>query len=573
MQQLNSNQSKSWNLTSSQICDVELIMNGGFAPLTGFLNQVNYESVCQNMRLASGALWPIPITLDVTDSFAQTIQIGETIALCDKEAKPLALLTVESLWQADKQQEAALVLGTQDVAHPWVNYLLQHTGNYYLGGTIQHLQDVTHYDFRQQRHSPSQLKKIFKQRGWNKVIAFQTRNPIHRAHFELMSQAMEQSGAKLLLHPVVGQTKAADINHQTRVRCYEHIINKFPADSAMLSLLPLAMRMAGPREALWHALIRKNYGATHFIIGRDHAGPGNDSTGAPFYEPLAAQQLVKQHEAELQMQILTFDEFVYVANRGQYLPATATSEHDQILNISGTAFRNMLYNDEPIPAWFSFPEIITELKKTFPAKGQQGFTVFLTGLSGAGKSTIANALLNRLSEQGERRVSLLDGDLVRKNLSSELGFSKEHRDLNILRIGYVASEITKHRGIAICAPIAPYASIRRQVRESVTEYGGFIEVYVATPLAICEQRDTKGLYQKARLGLITNFTGINDPYEEPIAPEVIIDTSLLSVTEAVEQIITKLKQLNYLIEPTTEITETAYSIQPKLIQSQTMATA
>lgn len=540
------NQLKSLRLTKRQICDVELILNGGFAPLTGFLDQADYLSVCNSMRLTDGTLWPMPITLDVGQHFAQQLEIGETIVLLDQESTPIAQMTLESIWQPDKLAEAKNVLGTTDMAHPQVDHLINTALDYYLGGPITALNPIIHHDFNSLRSTPAELKQFFKQHGWHKVVAFQTRNPIHQAHFELMQQAMMQSNAKLLLHPVVGSTKAGDINHHTRVRCYQHVIKQFPTNSATLSLLPLAMRMAGPREALWHALIRKNYGAHAFIIGRDHAGPGVDSHGKQFYDPYAAQELVKAHEIELAMEILTFPEFVYVKNREQYLPSTSVADDDQVLNISGTKFRSMLAQGEAIPEWFSFPEVINELKKTFPPLHKQGFTIFFTGLSGAGKSTIANALLIKLSEQGDRQVTLLDGDVVRTHLSSELGFSKEHRDLNILRIGYVASEITKHRGIAICAPIAPYAAVRRQVRQTIEEYGGFIEVYVSTPLEVCEERDTKGLYAKARSGLLSNFTGISDPYETPVNPDLVIDTSSLSVTGAVEQITHKLQQLGFL---------------------------
>lgn len=510
--------------------------------------EADYNRVCNEMRLTDGSLFPIPVTLDVGAEYATQLVIGDEITLTDLELKPLALMQIDSIWKPNKQLEAELVLGTSDRKHPQVAILFNNSGEYYVGGKLSSLNDIIHHDFKQLRYSPTELKHYFKQQGWGKVVAFQTRNPIHRAHFELMQQALIQSGAKLLLHPVVGQTKVGDVNHYTRVRCYQQVVRKFAADSAILSLLPLAMRMAGPREALWHALIRKNYGATAFIVGRDHAGPGNDSSDKPFYDPYAAQRLVKQYEAELGMEILTFSEYSYVVNQKCFLPADKLKDSDRVLNISGTKFREMLERGEEIPEWFSFPEVIQELQKTFPSREKQGFTVFFTGLSGAGKSTLANALINRLQEYGDRQITLLDGDIVRSNLSSELGFSREHRDLNIRRIGYVASEITKHRGIAVCAPIAPYAQIRDEVRQNISEYGGFIEIYVATPLEVCELRDTKGLYRLARQGVIKNFTGVSDPYEEPLTPELTIDTSKVSVAEAVEQIVNYLQSAGYIKE-------------------------
>lgn len=533
-------------LNQRQICDVELILNGGFSPLSGFMSEADYNRVCNEMRLVDGSLFPIPVTLDIDAEFVKQLVIGDEIILTDVELNPLALMAIDSIWKPNKQLEAELVLGTSDLKHPQAAILFNNSGEYYIGGKLSPLNNIIHYDFKQLRYTPTELKHYFKQSGWDKVVAFQTRNPIHRAHFELMQQALLQSGAKLLLHPVVGQTKVGDVNHYTRVRCYQQVVGKFAAGSALLSLLPLAMRMAGPREALWHALIRKNYGATAFIVGRDHAGPGNDSAGKPFYDPYAAQQLVKEHEAELGMEILTFSEYAYVANQKCFLPADKLKDSDQVLNISGTKFREMLEQGEEIPEWFSFPEVIQELQKTFPPRDKQGFTIFFTGLSGAGKSTLANALINRLQEYGDRQITLLDGDVVRSNLSSELGFSREHRDLNIRRIGYVASEITKHRGIAVCAPIAPYAQIRDEVRQNVSEFGGFIEIYIATPLAVCESRDSKGLYRLARQGVIKNFTGISDPYEEPLTAELTIDTSKVSVVEAVDKILNYLQSAGYI---------------------------
>jgi sulfate adenylyltransferase len=538
---------KSWDLTPRQLCDLELIMNGGFSPLKGFLNESDYNSVCENLRLKSGELWAMPITLDVSEAFAGSLAKDEEIVLRDLEGVPLAILKVESNWQPDKAKEAELVFGKNDTAHPAVNYLHSQAGSWYLGGEIFGLEMPKHYDYISHRHTPNELRSMFNKNGWDKIVAFQTRNPMHRAHYELTLRAVKEQKASLLLHPVVGMTKPGDIDHYTRVRCYEQIIKKYPEQTSALSLLPLAMRMGGPREALWHAQIRNNYGATHFIVGRDHAGPGKDSLGEDFYDPYAAQVLVEKYADEIGVQVVPFKAVVYVENKAEYHPADEVEETDKILNISGTEFRRRLRNDLDIPSWFSFPDVITELKKSYPAKHKQGFTIFFTGLSGAGKSTIANALMIKLLEHGDRPVTLLDGDIVRKNLSSELSFSKEHRDLNIMRIGYVASEITKHRGIAICAPIAPYAKTRQAVRNEIEQFGGFIEVHVSTSLEVCESRDRKGLYEKARKGIIKHFTGIDDPYEVPTHAEIIVDTTKLSVMESVQHILLEIESMGYLL--------------------------
>jgi len=536
----------SWDLTPRQLCDLELLMNGGFAPLNGFLRRADYERVVSGMRLTDGPLWPIPVTLDVTREFAGQLKTGTQIALRDAEGVPLALLTVEELWEPDLHREARAVFGTEDELHPGVAYLLRTSHPVYIGGRIEGLEPPTHYDFRQLRLTPLEVRAQFRQRGWDKVVAFQTRNPMHRAHLELTHRAAKQVGAKLLLNPSVGMTKPGDIDHYTRVRCYEHLIQRYPDHSAMLALLPLAMRMGGPREAVWHAIIRKNHGCTHFIVGRDHAGPGNDSRGKPFYGPYDAQQLLKKHQDEIGIQMVPFNMMVYVKQRGGYAPEDEIEPGETVMNISGTELRERLQKGREIPEWFSYPEVVAELRKTHPPRNQQGLTVFFTGLSGSGKSTIANALMVKLLEIGGRPVTLLDGDLVRKHLSSELGFSKEHRDINIRRIGYVASEITKNGGIAICAPIAPYAATRRDVRHMIEPVGGFFEVYVSTAIEICEQRDRKGLYAKARAGILKEFTGISDPYEAPEKPELVLDTIGSSIDEEADKIVQLISAAGFL---------------------------
>lgn len=538
---------KKWLLTPRQLCDLELLLNGGFAPLTGFLTQKDYESVLQHNRLANGSLWPMPITLDVDTTFAQTLSLGDIISLHGEDNTVFAHLTVEDVWCPDKNAEAFAVFGSDDIAHPSVHYLMKRAGTHYVGGKITSVALPKHYDFTQLRYTPEQLKQLFAKNHWKNVVAFQTRNPLHRAHVEMTLRALrEVPDAHLLLHPVVGMTKPGDVDHYTRVRCYQKVLAHYPENRAFLSLLPLAMRMGGPKEALWHALIRKNYGCTHFIVGRDHAGPGNNSAGKPFYDPYAAQVLVKEHEKEMGINILTFPEMIYVKERQTYIPSTELKPNETALSISGTQLRQALVEHTPIPSWFSYAEVVTELRRSYKPKSKQGFTLFFTGLSGAGKSTIANALQARLMEKGDHTLVLLDGDIVRRELASELGFSEADRNTNIRRVGYVASLITELGGIALCAAIAPYENIRQEVREKISAKGGFFEIYVATPLAECEKRDPKGLYVNARAGKIPQFTGISAPYETPKHADITIDTTHTTVNDAVEIILQALSKAGYL---------------------------
>jgi sulfate adenylyltransferase len=533
----------SWDLSARQLCDLELLLNGGFSPLKGFMCRPDYEAVLNNMRLADNTLWPVPVTLDVGEDFAAKLKVGDSIALRDPEGLVLAILDIEDLWTADRAEEARKVFGSDDDTHPAVRFLLHESKPVYLGGTLRGLQLPHHYDCGHLRHTPQQMRDYFERMGWNKIVAFQTRNPMHRAHQELTFAAARQVEANLLIHPVVGMTKPGDVDYLTRVRCYESILPRYPEHTTMLSLLPLAMRMGGPREALWHAIIRKNFGCTHMIVGRDHAGPGNNKDGQPFYDPFEAQELLKQHQDEVGIEMVPFKMMVYVEDRAEYVPSDEVKEGEKVLNISGTELRRRLQQGLDIPQWFTFPEVAEVLTRRYPPRAKQGFTVFFTGLSGAGKSTIANALMIRLLEMGDRPVTLLDGDIVRKHLSSELGFSREHRDINVRRIGYVASEITKNGGVAICAPIAPYAITRQQVRDMIQPLGGFIEVHVATPLDVCEERDRKGLYAMARRGEIKEFTGISDPYEVPEEAELTLNTAELSPEQSVQEILLKLENM------------------------------
>jgi sulfate adenylyltransferase len=536
----------SWDLTPRQLCDIEMLLNGAFSPLEGFLEEADYRRVLSDMRLTSGVIWPIPITLDVTPQFAEKLKDGDSIALRDGEGVLTATMEISSIFRPDRELEAKSVFGTTDTKHPGVNFLKTRSNEVYLGGKLRGVEPPMHYDFKHLRDTPKELRDRFQKLGWRRIVAFQTRNPMHRAHQELTFRAAKDVEANLLIQPVVGMTKPGDVDHFTRVRCYEHLVKAYPEQTTALSLLPLAMRMGGPREAVWHAIIRKNYGCTHFIVGRDHAGPGKDSNGKPFYGPYDAQQLMKELEKELDISMVPFKNMVYVEDKAQYFPEDEIEPGARTLDISGTELRRRLQEGADIPEWFSFPAVVAELRRTHPPRHKQGFTVFLTGLSGSGKSTVANALMVKLMEMGGRPVTLLDGDLVRKHLSSELGFSKEHRDLNIQRIGYVASEITKNGGIAICAPIAPYSATRKLVREMIEPLGGFIEVHVATPLAICEQRDRKGLYAKARAGILKQFTGISDPYEVPENPEMRLDTTDATPDMSAHRIIVKLEALGFI---------------------------
>ena len=474
--------SSKWILTSKQRCDLEMITVGAFAPLTGFLAQADYESVLSNNRLVNGSLWPIPINLDVSDEFATQISVGDTIDLIDKGNILLARMTISNKWKPDKYIEANAVFGTLDETHPGVYYLLNHTGNWYLGGSVELVSLPIYYDFLELRHTPAALKQYFLEHDYQQVVAFQTRNPIHRAHFELTLRAAEAINGHILIHPVVGVTKPGDLDYFTRVRCYQKILPYYSKQQATLSLLPLAMRMAGPKEALWHAIIRKNYGCTHFIVGRDHAGPGLNAASEPFYDPYAAQDMVQQHQTEIKIQMIPFEEMVYVKERKKYCLINEVQAQEKALSLSGTKLRQLLLKNEAIPSWFSFPEIINELRAAHPPKSEQGFTIFFTGLSGAGKTTLAQALMAKLRCYGRHHVTLIDGDVVRPILASELGFSKKDRDTNIQRIGYVAAEVTKVGGIALCAAIAPYREAREKNRFLISQMGAYIEIYVATTL-------------------------------------------------------------------------------------------
>jgi sulfate adenylyltransferase len=533
----------SLTLDERGLCDLELMAVGGFSPLKGFLRKADYERVVAEQRLVDGTLWPLPVVLPVTPGAG--FDEGKTVCLRDVYGNLLAFLHIEEIYAYDKDAEALGSYGSTDKKHPSVAHL-QSQPSHYAAGRLEVIRTPPHYDFVELRRTPAELRAHFESLGWPKVVAFQTRNPLHRAHEELTKRAAKQIGGGLLIHPVVGVTKPGDVDHFTRVRCYRALVdNYYEPGTVVLSLLPLAMRMAGPREVLLHAIIRRNYGCTHFIVGRDHAGPGNDSTGKPFYPPYAAQESLAAHEAEIGMQMVDFKQMVYLPDEDRYSPVDEVPKGVRTADISGTQVRdNYLAKGIALPEWFSRPAVAAILGEANPPKHRQGLTIWFTGLSGSGKSTVAHGLVERLAEYG-RNVSLLDGDEIRTHLSKGLGFSKEDRDTNIHRVGYVAGLVAEHGGTSLCAVISPYRATRDNARK--LSKNNFVEVFCDTPIAVCEQRDVKGLYAKARAGEIKGFTGVDDPYEEPLNPEVTLDTSKLPVQACVDQIIEKLLALGYIL--------------------------
>ena len=535
----------SWDLAPRQLADLEMLLSGAFSPLAGFHTQAEYRSVLETMRLLAGVLWPMPIVLDVSEAFAGSIEIGQTIALRDPEGVLVAVMTIEACWAADKHLEADAVYASRDEAHLGVRRLLRDVHPVYLGGPVHGIAPPSHYDFKLLRDAPSELRWRFRKLGWRRVVAYQPNGAMHRAEQALSFKAARENEANLLIQPLVGPGHPGELSHFTRVRCFEHVLETYPEQTTALSLLNMASRFAGPREVMWQAIVRKNYGCTHFVVQPGDGDPDQGLGDALFYDPNLARTLFAEHEAELNITMVPCDEMVYVEGRAEHLPAGEVGPHMNTVEFGRAELRRRLDEDLALPDWFSFPKVVDELRAAYPPRSKQGFTVFFTGLSGSGKSTIANALMVKLREIGGRPVTLLDGDIVRKRLSSELGFSKEHRDLNILRAGFVAAEIAKNGGVAICAPIAPYAQTRQQVREMVEAVGGFIEVHVATSLEVCERRDRKGLYARARAGLVKEFTGVSDPYEVPASPELRIDTAELSAELAAHRVLIALERMGF----------------------------
>lgn len=530
-------------LSERQLCDLELIITGGFSPLEGFMDKADYDSVLDKMRLADGALFPLPVTLDVSKEQVAELGLaeGKRVALRDpRDDTAIAILTIADLYSPDKVREATLAFGANDTAHPAVAYLHNSVKDVYLGGNVQAIVKPQYYDYVELRFTPAELRQYFDKVAWRRIVAFQTRNPMHRAHRELTVRAARQLQANVLIHPVVGMTKPGDVDHYTRVRVYSSLMPRYPKGMATLALLPLAMRMAGPREALWHAIIRKNFGVSHFIVGRDHAGPGKNSQGEDFYGPYDAQTLVREHEKELGIQMVPFQMMTYLPDSDEYCPVDEIPAGARTLNISGTELRNRLRSGAPIPEWFSYDSVVKTLRESYPPRTQQGFTIFLTGLHNSGKDQIGRALQVKLNEQGGRSVSLLLGDTVRNELSSELGFTPEDRHTNIQRIAFVAAELSRAGAAVIAAPIAPYERSRQSAKETVQKTGGsgnFFLVHVATPLEFCEKTDRRGVYAKARRGEIKGFTGVDDAYEAPLSPDLTVDVSQQSIAEITHSIV------------------------------------
>jgi sulfate adenylyltransferase len=531
-------------LSARSLHDLELLASGGFSPLDRFMSNLDYQRVLTEMRLENGSLFPIPITLTVNKAELPTH--AEWVALRDSRNYLIAVMRMEEIFTWDSQREARLVLGTTDNRHPMVSEM-DRWGDLCLSGELKVLNLPSYSDFVDIRHTPAQVRTLLNAKGHANVVAFQTRNPMHRIHEELTKRAAEEIGGSLLIHPVVGLTKPGDVDHYTRVRVYKALYeNYYDTDSTVLSLLPLAMRMAGPREAVWHAIVRRNYGANHFIVGRDHAGPGNDSAGKPFYGPYEAQEMMSQYETEIGVKMVPFKMLVYLPDEKVYVEEDNIPKGANVANISGTQVRDdYLATGKLLPEWFTRKETAEILAEVHPPKNKQGLCLWFTGLSGCGKSTIAEALIPMLMEHG-RQATVLDGDVVRTHLSKGLGFSKEDRDTNIIRIGFVAGEITRHNGTVICAAISPYRSTRNEARK-MTGSDHFIEIYVNTPLEVCEQRDIKGLYAKARRGELKGFTGIDDPYEEPTNPELVLSTVEITPEENARMIIDFLKGRNFLL--------------------------
>ncbi|MEW6518547.1 MAG: bifunctional sulfate adenylyltransferase/adenylylsulfate kinase [Thermodesulfobacteriota bacterium] len=538
----------SFDLNLRQLCDLELLLNRAFYPLDGYLNQADYQSVLAHMRLTDHTVWPMPICLDVPGKIAEPLRVGDRLGLNDQEGFLLAILTVSDIWQPDKQQEAAAVFGTDNAKlHPGVKNLYENSNDWYIGGTLEGISLPIHYDFKEIRLSPAESHRRFSLNGWRHILGFHTDAYLHCAHKEMILQAAREAGANIFLQPVAGLSHPGNLDHYTHVRCYQEFIKKFPRNMISLGLLPLASRGAGPREALWQAIIKRNFGCTHFLVADDHGDPfASQLDKENFYPAGAAQQLVKQFEDEVGIRMVAEEKMVYVEDQAQYVPLKEIRDDMAVKTISSSELQRRLENGLEIPDWFSYPDVVAELRRAFPPRSKQGFTIFITGLSGSGKSTLAKVLMVKFLEMRDRPVTLLDGDIVRKNLSSELTFTREHRHLNITRIGFVASEITKNGGIALCAPIAPYEESRQANRELISKCGGYIEVYMATPLEVCEQRDRKGLYAKARAGKIPVFTGVSDPYTPPANPEITIDTSEMTPAEAAQEVLLYLEEQGYI---------------------------
>ncbi|WP_372523017.1 bifunctional sulfate adenylyltransferase/adenylylsulfate kinase [Sulfuricaulis sp.] len=534
----------SLDLTPRQLSDFEMLATGAFSPLTSFMGRADYEAVCARMRMADGRFWPIPVTLDVPQKFAESLSPGQAVALRDAEGTLMAVLTVTEVWQPDKGAEAQFLYGTRSVTHAAASHLLNVVGDAYIAGKLEVVELPVHHDFALLRQAPAVVRALLHRHAANRVVGYQPRHLIHRTHVEFTKRAAFLNDATLLIQAAVGRNGMSEPDHYSRVRALRAVLEHYSTRAAHLNLIELSPHHGGPRAALWHAILSKNFGCSHFIMEHDYDDQGEGATGEPLYGKYRALESVLWHAHEIGIEVVPFRNLVQeedqperflsggrVGRRAKETPRLASDQKSEIAH------------------WFSYPTVLEEWRKTL----RQGFTIFFTGLSGAGKSTLAQVVYARLKESEARPVTLLDGDVVRKHLSSELGFSREHRDTNVMRQGYVASLITSHGGIALCAPIAPYAHTRTRVRAMIEEHGDFIEIHVATPLEVCESRDRKGLYARARAGLIKNFTGVSDPYESPTNAEIVIDTTLQSAHEAADKIVAYLVTRGYLVRPAPKV--------------------
>ncbi|MBT8341798.1 MAG: bifunctional sulfate adenylyltransferase/adenylylsulfate kinase [Desulfatitalea sp.] len=535
-------------LNDHHLCDLELLATGTYSPLEGFMVRADYESVLDRMRIQDNTLWPLPICLDVSETKARSLEAGQSVALRDPEGFLLAVMHIEDIWPVHKEKMIQHLFETDDQAHPGIYHILNEIRDYYVGGRIEVISLPLHYDFRTLRKSPYEVRLEYQKHGWKRIVGYHTSSVMHRPQFEVTIEAMRQAKANLLLLPIVGVARSEDFDYYTRVRCYKEVIKYYPPDTVLQSLLPQYMRLAGTRETILNAIVLKNYGCTHFVVYPEHAVQDNalETGGQKLQANVEARDLVQESARELGIDIIRFEEMAYLPFEDKHQFIDQVPEGTQTISMNGVDIRNRIRTGRVVPGWASFPQVLDELRKAYPPPNKQGFTLFFTGLSGAGKSTVAKVVFSKMLELGERPVTLLDGDIVRQNLSSELSFSKEHRDINVRRIGFVASEITKNRGIAICAPIAPYENTRKEIRAAIEATGGFLEIHVATPLQECEKRDRKGMYAKARAGLIKGYTGIDDPYEVPSSPELRIDTTALTPDEAAHEILLFLGQKGYI---------------------------
>ena len=504
-------------LNERELCDYECLVTDIFHPLSTYMTQMQYRSCLESMMIDSSNVFPIPIVLVMPSK----IEIGEIITLTDNTGRIYGTLIVSECWQPDIHKEWMNVFGTTDNNHPYI-YWFESTYDcsnlWYVSGTITNVAKQFHENYSKYRVSPAQSRERFEGK---QLIGFQTRNPLHRSHIELIMRAAKtlKDDTNILLHPVEGVTQDCDIPFPVRMQCYKRVLPHI--DNVSLAILPLNMRMAGPREAVLHAVIRRNYGCTHFIVGRDHAGPSyRKKDGASFYGPLDAQRLASSLSDKIGINIIASQELVYCEDIDTYLPVDEAVGHT-VKQISGTELRKRLSSKLSVPNWFSYTSVVDVLKEYYERK--PGLCIYLVGLSGSGKSTIAEGVKGLLEEEYPNRpITLLDADVIRTHLSKGLGFSKEDRSLNVRRIGYVCSEIVKHGGVVIVANIAPYRDDREFNKRLISSYGKYMEFYVNTPLEECERRDVKGLYAAARSGKITNFTGISDPFEEPTSDEAIV---------------------------------------------------